>query len=476
MGCSASVPAPAPAAEPEADAPVVPGAHVPQRMSMSELGRQLTSSSMGMHLSRNSAPPATKRRSSLFRRQSKEELPPAVRINPLTDLFDEFTPMVGMLFDDFKKCGHIPRSDEARREGWLTEFDPEVHQAVFVSQNWWHRPKRGRASPDFPEGHEQVSLKWSVVVKGVENLVTGWKRVEGKKMKEVTYDAVLDRERAFIWFDYFSIDQDDSRVKSLGIQSLIHYTTNCTAMLIPTPHAEVMAFYPEKLPVYGKRAWCRAEFFVFALYAEMVGRDVRLYAAATDGVLRQFQDLKFHGDLFKDMPTDGEVTVEEDRHEIRRLEDTMIDAYGHAVVRTACAESPSKISLGAKLLRDAHIKTLVKVAQDGDLATLESIALSNNQLSDQGLDTLMSALPELPDLMSLELKGNHFSMEGRDRARAACAPRRAKILFDVEAPRRVSMLAAMSPSSRGSSKKSINAGAIAPELKAMAEASKRRTT
>ena len=74
-------------------------------------------------------------------------------------------------------------------------------------------------------------------------------------MKEVTYDAVLDRERAFIWFDYFSIDQDDSRVKSLGIQSLIHYTTNCTAMLIPTPHAEVMAFYPEKLPVYGKRAW-----------------------------------------------------------------------------------------------------------------------------------------------------------------------------------------------------------------------------
>ena len=65
---------------------------------------------------------------------------------------------------------------------------------------------------------------------------------------------------------------------------------------------------------------------------------------------------------------------------------------------------------------------------------------------------------------------------GRDRARAACAPRRAKILFDVEAPRRVSMLAAMSPSSRGSSRKSINAGAIAPELKAMAEASKRRTT
>ena len=37
-------------------------------------------------------------------------------------------------------------------------------------------------------------------------------------------------------------------------------------------------------------------------------------------------------------------------------------------------------------------------------------------------------------------------------------------------------LAAMSPSFSGSSRKSINAGAIAPELKAMAEASKRRTT
>ena len=46
----------------------------------------------------------------------KEELPPAVRINPLTDLFDEFTPMVGMLFDDFKKC--------ARRVSMLAAMSP----------------------------------------------------------------------------------------------------------------------------------------------------------------------------------------------------------------------------------------------------------------------------------------------------------------------------------------------------------------
>ena len=111
--------------------------------------------------------------------------------------------MVGMLFDDFKKCGHIPRSDEARREGWLTEFDPEVHQAASsVSQNWWHR--RCAGARRLSRGHEQARSHERVVVKGVR-LASPGPRVEGKKMKEVTYDAVLDRERAFIWFDYFSI-------------------------------------------------------------------------------------------------------------------------------------------------------------------------------------------------------------------------------------------------------------------------------
>ena len=43
----------------------------------------------------------------------------------------------------------------------------------------------------------------------------------------------LDPDKVVIWMDWFSIDQVDSAKKSQGIESMLHYTTQCDYMLIP---------------------------------------------------------------------------------------------------------------------------------------------------------------------------------------------------------------------------------------------------
>ena len=53
-----------------------------------------------------------------------------------------------------------------------------------------------------------------------------------------------------------------------------------------------MANYPEDIPGYGERGWCRSEYFIFSLWAEMHGREVQLYAIKRDGRLHQYKKVK----------------------------------------------------------------------------------------------------------------------------------------------------------------------------------------
>jgi hypothetical protein len=72
-------------------------------------------------------------------------------------------------------------------------------------------------------------------------------------MKPVKNDAVMDRDKVpFLWFDFFSVEQDDPKGKLLGIKSLLHYAANSTAMLIPTPHPG-MQQYMCKAPPPNRR-------------------------------------------------------------------------------------------------------------------------------------------------------------------------------------------------------------------------------
>ena len=64
-----------------------------------------------------------------------------------------------------------------------------------------------------------------------------------------------------------SIHQQDEVEKLKGVASLIRYATLSTYMLVPTEEKSLEKYrYPESIPHYGTRGWCRVEFFIFALW------------------------------------------------------------------------------------------------------------------------------------------------------------------------------------------------------------------
>ena len=182
----------------------------------------------------------------------------------LPEPFENLTPMVGIRFEEFKKFGRIPRSDEARAAGVLVEFDPVTMSAIFMSHTWWERSikyhgadqdppftapytaKDGEydvGTPDLQTGADK-DKKFAVMCRGVEKLVA----------KGFPKDP-------FLWVDWFSIDQTDDDIKVKGVRSIIHYTTMCDAMLIPTPDDNCRyamidgTISPAVIPVYGTRGW-----------------------------------------------------------------------------------------------------------------------------------------------------------------------------------------------------------------------------
>ena len=89
--------------------------------------------------------------------------------------------------------------------------------------------------------------------------------------------------------------QDDKEEKLKGVRSLIKYATLSDYMLVPTEEREMQgaaARFPEEIPGYGRRAWCRCEYFIFSLAAEMRECEVELYAILLDGALHQYPAVK----------------------------------------------------------------------------------------------------------------------------------------------------------------------------------------
>ena len=133
-----------------------------------------------------------------------------------------------------------------------------------------------------------------------------------------------------LWVDWQSIYQDDKEEKLKGVRSLIRYATLCDYMLVPTEEEYLWRDFPEEIPGYGSRGWCRVEYFIFSLAAEMRGREVPLYGIKRDGSLKQYPEVEVNGD--GDMPSHGALSNPADKALVQDLEDTMIEAYGKVIV------------------------------------------------------------------------------------------------------------------------------------------------
>ena len=108
-------------------------------------------------------------------------------------------------------------------------------------------------------------------------------------------------------------------------------------MLVPTEEEKLDTRFvgPEGIPGYGARGWCRCEYFIFSLWAEMLNRKVELYAILIDGSLHQYPTVVLWSDYL--MPSGGDLSNPADKQIIMELEDQMVEAYGNALVWKLCA-------------------------------------------------------------------------------------------------------------------------------------------
>ena len=368
--------------------------------------------------------------------------------------FELSTPMLVMPFLHFKEQGRIFKStktwrDEALGKGCLVTYDKASGKIViFVSHTWWDREftdetndetdQYDRGAPDlqadYPDEERATygkrktyqkpkDLKWRVICAGVETLI----EEQGLKAEDV-----------MLWVDWQSIYQDDKEEKMKGVRSLIKYATLCDYMLVPTEEEELFVRVgPAAIPGYGSRGWCRVEYFIFSLAAEMRGRQALsangktygavvpgtgapLYGIQRDGSLRHYPRVKMSGD--GDMPSQGALSNPNDRALVQDLEDKMIEAYVPVVVETMCkAGAGGTVDLERKMIRDCHVEALCEAVNKYEVKVLH---LQGNQLGDAGAEAIAAMLRTNRSLTTLYLSFNKIGDAGEKALRKADYGRR----------------------------------------------------
>jgi hypothetical protein len=129
---------------------------------------------------------------------------------------------------------------------------------------------------------------------------------------------------------------------------------------------------PSYLPDYGARAWCRVEWFIFMLWAEMNGArprqkgawrllsadcPVQLYAVTASGKLCQYAEV-FIGEE-ETLPSHAALSDETDRAHIRLLQEQMIDAHVPTFIDNLCGVV-AELNLAHRMLSDRHLPLLLE--------------------------------------------------------------------------------------------------------------------
>ena len=136
----------------------------------------------------------------------------------------------------------------------------------------------------------------------------------------------------------------------------------------------------------------------------MLGREryVPLYAIARDGSLKQYENVFYTGD--GDLPSDGALSNPNDAAAVKLLEDTMIEAYGKAIVVHECkkkAGSGKTVDLHAKLLRGSCVPALAKALNEHN--NIKKLFLSHNHLAQSdGAARIVEMLQANPQLTRLK--------------------------------------------------------------------------
>ena len=224
-------------------------------------------------------------------------------------------------------------------------------------------------------------------------------------------------------------------------------TPSRTEELVPHTGEDLVPHTPHMIPGYGSRGWCRVEYFIFSLAAEMRGRKaqlngrysavpgtgVELYGIKRDGSLAQYSRVQV---IEQGMPRQGALSNPADKAKVQDLEDTMIEAYVPVVVEVKCKAGAGGfvvqgggcfVDLTAKMIRDCHVEALCEAVNKYEV---EALGLGGNQLGDAGAEAIAAMVRTNRSLTVLHLGANKISAAGWKAVQEAAEERAA--LDEVE--------------------------------------------
>ena len=141
-----------------------------------------------------------------------------------------------------------------------------------------------------------------------------------------------------------------------------------------------------------------------------LGAPVKLFAAAVDGSVRQYDKVQLWGGNSDDMPVNGNLSVESDRELIWELQEKLELCFGLHSITTAAEHAPAAggVFVSGKLVSDEHVKHFCReFASDERLRAVTVLDLSQNQLTDAIIPTLIEFLDAtMPNLCRLDLSYN----------------------------------------------------------------------
>ena len=216
-----------------------------------------------------------------------------------------------------------------------------------------------------------------------------------------------------------------------GVRSLIKYAAMSDYMLVPTEEEELRN-YPAGIPGYGSRGWCRVEYFIFSLAAEMRGREMQhkknmlgkpmhvpgtappLYRIRRDGSREQSPVVQV---TEENIPSQGALSNPADKALVQDLEDTMIEAYGKVIVEIKCKAGAGGVAdLRYKMIRACHVEALFEAVNKYEVKELN---LGANRLGDAGAEAIARMLRTNCSLTVLNLMFNKIGAAGKKAVREA---------------------------------------------------------
>eukprot|EP00928_Gymnodinium_smaydae_P038976 TRINITY_DN26744_c0_g3_i1.p1 TRINITY_DN26744_c0_g3~~TRINITY_DN26744_c0_g3_i1.p1 ORF type:complete len:512 (-),score=75.52 TRINITY_DN26744_c0_g3_i1:95-1630(-) len=331
-------------------------------------------------------------------------------------LLREQTPMHVVPFADFVNHGELPRSSDGVHRDLL-----ESDIVIFVSHRWWDASE---LRPDDAEGRKYQSLCQAI------------------RALHSTHCHGRDDGDIVVWIDYACIDQDDVEGKTLGIASLASYVARCDFLLIPVfpSPADLKAFeeatHPIQLLNFGERAWCRLEVYTFLCVAEMMERPLHCFAhscledqaskwswcswrakRAPGSGLRRLGSCSTQGAGFswKHLPSNGDLTSEEDRISIQSIEHDLREEYSRCVLQRALVTLQGagllRLSLEYKQFQCSDVPLLLQSLQAKEARSIRELSLRGNQFQSVGAAKLLG---ELSNLKELDLQENLLGEDGSE--------------------------------------------------------------